>query len=392
MATIQSRTTKSGIESHRVGYYVDGKLKWTPSMEVYEGAVKIKEIIETQGPAIALQILEAQQVSETMTLREWFPQHLAVRAIEVTDGTIAEYEREAERTWMDQLGDMPLEMITRQHVVDWVGWYMKQPTDRSKRARDRAEQKGLPLPPVELVKPKTVRNAHTLLSAVLQAAVEAEHIVKNVAHRVPLPKDDAEEEMEIFSPEEWDAFYTAMHDHYKPFIIFLLVTGLRMGEATGTRVRDLNPQAMTVSVVKAWKKGRTKQEYGTPKSARSRRTIMIPDWAMDVFLRLADGKGPDDLLFQSVRGGRIYGSNFGDRYFNKTVIKAGIRKDLTPHNLRHTFASWQLMKGVPQQVVQHRLGHESIATTSKVYAHLLLEAQQGATQVIEWKPPKELAA
>jgi integrase len=44
-----------------------------------------------------------------------------------------------------------------------------------------------------------------------------------------------------------------MHDHYKPFIIFLLVTGQRMGEATGTRVRDLNPHAPTVSVVKAWK-------------------------------------------------------------------------------------------------------------------------------------------
>src|SRR5690625_1913027 len=392
MATIQTRTTKDGVESHRVGYYEDGKLRWTPSMASIEGAKQIKKIIETQGHEIALEILQAQHESKTMTLREWFPKHLAIRAIEVTDGTIAEYEREAERTWMPQLGDLPLDAITRQHVIEWVGRYMKQPTALSHRARDKAAEQGKPLPPVETVKPKTVRNAHTLLSAVLQSAVESEHVEKNVAHRVPLPKDDAEEEMDIFSPEEWDAFYTAMHDHFKAFIIFLLVTGLRMGEATGTRVRDLNPQALTVSVVKAWKKGRTKQEYGTPKSARSRRTIMIPQWAMDVFIRLARGKAPDDLLFTSVRGSRIYGSNFGERYFQPAVEAAGIRKSLTPHSLRHTFASWQLMKGVPQQVVQHRLGHESIATTSKVYAHLLLEAQEGATTVIDWKPPKELAA
>lgn len=392
MATIQTRTAKSGIESHRVGYYVNRKLKWTPPMASLDGAKRIKHIVETQGHEIALEILQAQRESDTMTLAGWFPKHLAIRSIEVTDGTIAEYEREAARTWMPYLGDLPLESITRQHVIDWIATYMKQPTERSKRAREKAADQGQELPPVELVKPKTVRNAYTLLSAVLQSAVESEHLEKNVAHRVPLPKDDAEEEMEIFSHDEWEAFYTAMHDHYKPFIIFLLVTGQRMGEATATRVRDLNPAAMTVSVVRSWKKGRTKQELGTPKSARSRRTIMVPDWAMDVFVRLAEGKAPNELLFTSVRGKRIYGSNFGERYFNPTVDKAGIRKDLTPHNLRHTFASWQLMRGIPQQVVQHRMGHESIATTSKVYAHLLLDAQQGASEVIDWQPPKELVA
>lgn len=55
-----------------------------------------------------------------MTLRDWFPKHLATRNIEVTDGTIAEYEREAERTRMPHLGDLPLDSITRQHVIDWV--------------------------------------------------------------------------------------------------------------------------------------------------------------------------------------------------------------------------------------------------------------------------------
>lgn len=391
MATLQERTAKNGTKSYRVGYYDDNKkFRYTPTLANETGALKIKEIIETQGYKVALQILEAQQASDAMTLRDWFPLHLKVRSIEVTDGTIAEYEKEAERTWMPHLGDMPLDAITRQHVIDWVARYMKQPTERSRRAREKAAAQGRELPPEEFVKAKTVRNAHTLLSAVLQSAVEAEHLEKNVAHRVPLPKDDIEEEMDIFSPAEWDKFYTAMHDHYKPFVVFLLVTGLRMGEASATRVQDINPDALTVRVVQSWKKGRGKQVIGTPKSLRSRRTIVVPEWAMQVFVEQAQGKDPKDYLFTSVREGRIYGSNFGERYFGPAVEAAGIRKSLTPHSLRHTFASWQLMSGVAPQVVQHRLGHESLATTSKVYAHLLLEAQQGATQVIDWRPPKEL--
>ncbi|WP_419404242.1 tyrosine-type recombinase/integrase, partial [Micrococcus sp. F3Y] len=65
---------------------------------------------------------------------------------------------------------------------------------------------------------------------------------------------------------------------------------------------------------------------------------------------------------------------------------AGIAKHLTPHSLRHTFASWALMDGVPAQVVQHRLGHESLQTTSRVYAHLLLDAQRAAVDAIGWEP------
>lgn len=44
------------------------------------------------------------------------------------------------------------------------------------------------------------------------------------------------------------------------------------------------------------------------------------------------------------------------------------------------------------QVVQHRLGHESLATTSEVYGHLLLSAQQEAVEAIAWQSQKEISA
>lgn len=393
MATIQTRTSKTGVESHRVGYYDDGKFKYTPSLANYAGAEKVKHIIETQGPGPALQILQAQQESDTMTLEQWFPKHIAIASIKATEGTIDDYQKVAARSWMPRLAHMPLDKITRQDVIEFVSWYMQQPTDRSLSARAKAERESKPLPPLRTIKPKTVRNAHGLLSSVFQSAIDAEHLDRNPAKGVPLPKDDAEEEREIFTRDEWDAFYDAMQDHYKPFITYMLVTGCRIGEATAVQVRDLNVSTNTVAVVRAWKKGvgSTKQ-LGAPKSKRSRRFVKLPDWAVELFKQSAAGKSKDDMLFLSPTGRRINASNFGRRQWSKALAGAGVDKHLTPHSSRHTYASWLLMAGVTPQTVQHILGHESLATTSTIYSHHLLDAQDEAVAALGWQPPKKLTA
>ena len=96
---------------------------------------------------------------------------------------------------------------------------------------------------------------------------------------------------------------------------------------------------------------------------------------------------PEDFLLTSPTGRVIHRTNFVERHWKPALAAAGIAKHLTPHSLRHTFASWALMDGVPAQVVQHRLGHESLQTTSRVYAHLLLDAQRAAVDAIGWEPP-----
>lgn len=395
MANVQERTSSTGIKSYRVGYYdALGKFKYTPTIDNRDGAERIKEIIEEQGYEIALQILDAQTNSDELTLREWFDRHLAMKAIEVTDGTIAEYEREAERTWMPVLGDFPLDTITKDMIIDWVAWQKDQPTDRSQKARKKAMDAGLKgkhLPPVETVKPKTVRNAHSLLSSVLASAVEHDHIPKNVAYGVPLPKDGVEDEKEIFTREEWDRFYAEMTDYYKDFTAVLLAAGVRISELAALRVRDVNPKQRTIVIAQSWKKGRNTKVLGTPKSRRSRRHVMLPDWAIEACVRNTVGKEPDDLVFQSPRGNRVNDNNYRERHWNPALERAGITKHVTPHSARHTFASWALMAGVPPQVVQHRLGHESLATTSEVYGHLLLDAQEAAVDAIQWEPKKQLS-
>lgn len=393
MATIQTRKGKTG-ESYRVGYYDDsGKFTFTPTMKSRDGAERIAKIIDKQGYKVALRVLNVKQKSDVLTLEEWFRKHLTRKSITIEDGTIAGYEREAARTWLPILGDYPLDTITSDAVIEWITWQMKQPTARSEARREKERAAGMKkLSPVEMVAPKTVRNAHGLLSSVLQSAVEADLIPRNVAKGAPVPRDGIREEKEIFTREEWELFYSGMQDHYKPLIAFLLVTGCRIGEATAVRAGDLNVKARTVSVVRAWKKARVGREMGTPKSRRSRRVIMVDDWAMDAFAALTKDKAPDDLLFTAPRGGQIHAHRFAARQWTDALEKSGISKHLTPHSLRHTFASWQLMAGVAPQVVQMRMGHESLATTSTVYAHLLVEEQSSAVASIGWQPsPAPLA-
>ncbi|MBB5748592.1 site-specific integrase [Micrococcus sp. TA1] len=392
MASIQER---NGTFS--VLYWHDGKQRRTPTLANRQGAERIKAIIENkaQGPEVALRVLGASQDAKSITLAEWFPKHLERVAVKATDGTVGGYEAEAARSWLPRLGPLPLDTITEETIIEWINWQKVQPTARSVARREKAAAAGMKakdLPPLEYVSAKTIDNYHSLLSSTLDSAVRKHLIPFNPAKGVPLPKDDVREEMEIFTREEWDRFYRAMPDHYKPFTAFLLATGARMGEATAVRVRDIDFQRGTVSILRAWKKARQGTVMGVPKSKRSRRVIRVPGWVLELLWPLADGRDPDGLLFRGVQGGRLPANNYRGRQWPDALEAAGITKHLTPHNARHTFASWALMDGVAPLVVQSRLGHENISTTSTIYSHLLLDEQDGAVDAIGWEPPKQLEA
>lgn len=395
MATIQRRAKKDGTITYRVGYYDENrKFRFTPTLANEAGAKKIKRIIEDprKGPAVALQLLDAAQASTGLTLAEFFPRFLESRRLRCTDGTVAGYRKEADRTFLLRLGDFPLDQIDRDAVREWILWQSQQPTARSARLIAKHEAAGLPLPPVETMAPKTVRNAHSLLSSVLAEAVRAGLVPTNHAHGADLPEDGVEEEKGIFTRQEWTCFYEEMIDHYKPFILTMLATGARWGELTALQVRDVDLTAHTVHIRRAFKKGEKGAVLGVPKSARSRRVVMVADWAAAALAPLVHGKEPEALVFTSPEGRVIHRGNFVNRHWTPALHRAKVGKHLTPHNLRHTFASWALMAGVPPQTVQHRLGHESLQTTSKVYAHLLLEEQSRAVDAIGWAPAAQIEA
>jgi integrase len=236
------------------------------------------------------------------------------------------------------------------------------------------------------VKQKTIRNAHGLLSSVLQAAVDAEPqlITRNPAKGVRLPEDEQHAEMEILDQDEWARLYDAIPERWRPLTGFLVVIGCRIGEATAVMVKDVDVSAGTVRLRRAWKKDAHDSRYlGSTKTKRGVRTVRMGPWLTETLKPLVTGRAADELVFTASGGGRVYAQHFRNRVWVPALERSGITKHITPHGLRHTSASWLLASGVSPIVVQHRLGHENLSTTSRTYAHLLTDAQAGAVDVMD---------
>lgn len=381
MAYIQRRTLSDGTETWRVGWREDGRQRWSPTIWTGEGAAEMKQLVESIGPDAALGVLKARSGRKVATgtplLRDYLEVHLAALGGSATPGTVADYRRMAERTWLPSLGPLPLDAIASQTVDSWV----------AAQRRQTVKATGKPY------STKSIRNAHGLLSSVLARAASDKavpRVTENVARGTKLPRDEMAAEMEIFTEDEWALLIEAMQPHYRPLTRFLAATGSRFGEATAIQVRDVDLKRSTVRIRRAWKKGEAGVYLGSPKSRRSIRTVVVGPAVVKDLEAACDGKGADDLVFTAPEGGRVRAEHFRERQWARAMKRAGITKHITPHGLRHTSASWQLMRGESPIVVQHRLGHESLSTTSKVYAHLLTDEQAGAAAMLDAAVSREI--
>jgi integrase/recombinase XerD len=144
----------------------------------------------------------------------------------------------------------------------------------------------------------------------------------------------------------------------------LYATGLRVSELIGLRAADLDLQ---VGLVRAFGKGR--KERLVPLGSEAQRWVRR--YMEDARPALVRGRATAPVLFVNHRGGRL--SRMGVwKIVRRCAVVAGVQHVLTPHVLRHSFATHLLERGADLRALQAMLGHADISTT-QIYTHVSRE-------------------
>ncbi len=149
----------------------------------------------------------------------------------------------------------------------------------------------------------------------------------------------------------------------KAMLELLYATGLRVSELVGLRTPDINLERGFLIVM-----GKGSKERAVPMGEIA--ITAIQQYLAGARQTLLNGKDSDLLFISSKRRG-ITRQMFWERVKFYTV-KAGIGKSISPHTLRHSFATHLLDNGADLRAVQAMLGHSDISTT-QIYTHVSRE-------------------
>jgi integrase/recombinase XerC len=149
----------------------------------------------------------------------------------------------------------------------------------------------------------------------------------------------------------------------KAILELFYATGIRVSELVGIETGDLHFGERLVRV-----RGKGKKERIVPFGRKARE-------ALEEYSRarrgLIDKEGVQPAFFLNYRGGRLTTRSV-QRMVRKYIHRTAVARKISPHSLRHSFASHLLGRGADLRVIQELLGHASLATTQK-YTHVDLK-------------------
>lgn len=183
--------------------------------------------------------------------------------------------------------------------------------------------------------------------------------IESPQHERYLPKVLSMEEVETLleSPKLSDPF--GYRD--KAMLEMMYATGIRVSELIGLKLSDVH---LTMGFVRCMGKGSKERIIPIGKTASD----AIEEYLEKGRPKLASKKHKDDSLFLNHHGKGLSRQGFW-KILKRLTADAGIEKELTPHTLRHSFATHLLENGADLRAVQEMLGHADISTT-QIYTHV----------------------
>jgi integrase len=247
--------------------------------------------------------------------------------------------------------------------------------------------------------PTTANRVRATLRTALTSAVKDGLILRNVA-ALSEPRRERRERITPLTADQARLLIRATReDRIGPLIEVAILSGMRQGELLALRWQDVDLEQAIVHVRRTltWRRNEDADgpkmipEFSDPKTEQSRRSIRLPQAAVDALKRQqhkvveleqeATVKNwrpipGEDLVFPSAYGTPLNNSNVTHRL---QLLLEGINARLTEdaklprqrfHDLRHATASLLLAGGVDLFTVKEILGHSQISLTANIYGHL----------------------
>ena len=377
MASIRERRRRDGTKAFAVLWRdPDTGRQTSLTYDDLRDATVARQLIEAAGG----HAVEAARIADAVrhrgpTVDDVISEHIDLLT-SVGPDTRAHYRQQLAAHISPVLGPYPVASITYRHVAGWV--------------RTMSDS-GLA--------PKTIANVHGLFSAAMTTAVrlgyrDGQPVCRRRAAQVAgdARRDDGADARRVRAAAVEGVAATTSRSS---------CCSSRPGCAGARRPRSPSPTSTsrrrppTLRVTKAWKRDEDRHWYvGPPKTERARRTVSLPDDLVDVLGAVSRRQGSGRSRVHEhrrVSSCRRRGSGRRRGRRRSRPRLRPLRADGTPdpdaprltkrprvHDLRHTHASWMIAAGVDLFVLQRRLGHESITTTTETYAHLLPDQQAAA--------------
>ena len=318
-----------------------------------------------------------------ITLDKWFEFWINEYKLEsVKNSTIILYATNYERYVKEVLGGRKLASIKPLHI---------------QKLYNNMKHQGLSLGTIQIV--------NSVLNNLFTQAIKNDLIMKNPCYGVILPKGE-KKERRVMTQEEQRLFIKEITgDFYAPICLLALATGLRIGELTALTWEDIDFENHLLQVnrtllyQKTYGENESVFQIQTPKSEHSKRVVpMIPDVEQllkQYFIEQKEfilqrgsqwkpKKGLTNLVFTTRNGTPVqevyvvkYLKRVTKRLNEKEQVLARkedrevcIFENITPHTLRHTFATRAFEYGMMPKTVQEILGHSNLSITMDLYTHV----------------------
>ena len=162
---------------------------------------------------------------------------------------------------------------------------------------------------------------------------------------------------------------------HRTFFTTLYSAGLRLSEAANLKITDIDSQRMQLNI----QSGKGRKQRQVPLSPR----------LLEALRKYWKACRPQQWLFPGNCPNKPYAGTSMQRTIKVSARRAGIKKNVTPHTLRHSYATGMLEAGVDVLTISRLLGHANFKTTM-VYLHVRREHLLRAPSPLDWLPTRQL--